>query len=119
MTETAEKVVGNGVAVDILPAPTRGAMSNDEMTIEDEVPEEELSEDELSDEDVPDELFDELKAFPPGAVQLEVGLQTFDDDVAAAIDRRTDFDFWRGLGIRLGQEEHWPWETLEAQVTRY
>jgi anaerobic selenocysteine-containing dehydrogenase len=29
-------------------------------------------------------------------------------------DRRTDFDFWRGLGVRLGQEQHWPWETLEA-----
>jgi len=29
-------------------------------------------------------------------------------------DRRTDFDFWRGLGIRSGQEEHWPWDTLEA-----
>lgn len=28
-------------------------------------------------------------------------------------DRRNDFDFWRGLGVRLGQEEHWPWETLE------
>jgi len=28
-------------------------------------------------------------------------------------DRRTDFHFWRGLGIRLGQQEHWPWETVE------
>lgn len=28
-------------------------------------------------------------------------------------ERRTDYDFWRGLGIRLGQEEHWPWKTLE------
>ncbi|MCL0095772.1 molybdopterin-dependent oxidoreductase [Dehalococcoidia bacterium] len=28
-------------------------------------------------------------------------------------DRRTDFDFWRGLGIHLGQEEFWPWQTLE------
>lgn len=28
-------------------------------------------------------------------------------------DRRTDFDLWRGLGIRLGQEEYWPWKTLE------
>ncbi len=28
-------------------------------------------------------------------------------------DRRTDFDFWRGLGVRLGQEEHWPWASLE------
>lgn len=28
-------------------------------------------------------------------------------------DHRTDFDFWRGLGIRLGQGEFWPWKTLE------
>ena len=28
-------------------------------------------------------------------------------------DHRLDFDFWRGLGIRLGQKEYWPWETLE------
>jgi len=27
-------------------------------------------------------------------------------------DRRDDFQFWRGLGIRLGQEEYWPWETV-------
>ncbi len=28
-------------------------------------------------------------------------------------DRRSDFDFWRGLGVRLGQAENWPWESLE------
>jgi len=28
-------------------------------------------------------------------------------------ERRTDFEFWRGLGIRLGQEKYWPWKTLE------
>ena len=28
-------------------------------------------------------------------------------------DRWTDFDFWRGLGVRLGQEEYWPWKTDE------
>jgi thiosulfate reductase / polysulfide reductase chain A len=28
-------------------------------------------------------------------------------------DRRTDYDLWRGLGMRLGQEEYWPWKTLE------
>ncbi len=40
---------------------------------------------------LPDALLDELARFPAGAVQLEVGLQTFDDDVAAIIARRTDF----------------------------
>jgi anaerobic selenocysteine-containing dehydrogenase len=25
----------------------------------------------------------------------------------------TDFDFYRGLGLRLGQEKYWPWNNLE------
>jgi anaerobic selenocysteine-containing dehydrogenase len=28
-------------------------------------------------------------------------------------DHRDDFDLWRGLGVRLGQAEFWPWKTLE------
>jgi thiosulfate reductase/polysulfide reductase chain A len=28
-------------------------------------------------------------------------------------ERRNTYDFWRGLGLRLGQQEHWPWETIE------
>lgn len=28
-------------------------------------------------------------------------------------DRRDDYDVWRGLGLQLGQEDDWPWETLE------
>jgi thiosulfate reductase / polysulfide reductase chain A len=28
-------------------------------------------------------------------------------------DRRTDYDFWRGLSIRMGHEEMWPWDNLE------
>jgi len=28
-------------------------------------------------------------------------------------DRRPEYDLWRGLGIRLGQEEYWPWPTLK------
>jgi len=28
-------------------------------------------------------------------------------------DRRDDYDFWRGLGLQLGQGDDWPWETLE------
>jgi thiosulfate reductase/polysulfide reductase chain A len=27
--------------------------------------------------------------------------------------RRDDYQFWRELGIRLGQEKHWPWKTME------
>jgi anaerobic selenocysteine-containing dehydrogenase len=28
-------------------------------------------------------------------------------------ERRSSFDFYRGLGVRLGQEEFWPWKTME------
>jgi anaerobic selenocysteine-containing dehydrogenase len=31
-------------------------------------------------------------------------------------ERRTEYDFWRGLGLRLGQEAYWPWETLEEAI---
>ncbi len=33
--------------------------------------------------------------------------------VSGAYDRRDDYDFWRGLGLKLGQDSDWPWETLE------
>ena len=59
MRGSAEKVVGNSVAVDILPAPTRGAMSNDEMSFEDEMSEEEISDDAMSDDLFDDEPVDE------------------------------------------------------------
>lgn len=41
---------------------------------------------------LPPALIDELAAFPPASVQLEVGLQTFNADVAKILERRTDFD---------------------------
>ncbi len=28
-------------------------------------------------------------------------------------ERRNSYDFYRGLGLRLGQEANWPWETVE------
>ena len=38
--------------------------------------------------------------------------------IAPLGERREDFQFWRGLGIRLGQEAHWPWRDLE-EVIKY
>ncbi len=38
----------------------------------------------------PEELREPLRAFPPGTLRLEVGIQTFDADVAAAIGRPSD-----------------------------
>jgi anaerobic selenocysteine-containing dehydrogenase len=31
-------------------------------------------------------------------------------------ERRTDYELWRGLGIRLGQQEYWPWKTSEEAI---
>lgn len=31
-------------------------------------------------------------------------------------DRRSDYDMFRALGVALGQEEHWPWETYEEAI---
>lgn len=36
-----------------------------------------------------------------------------DRAVPPEFDRRVDYDFFRGLAIRMGQEEYWPWETYE------
>lgn len=33
--------------------------------------------------------------------------------VEGEYDRRIDFDFYRELGVRLGQKEYWPFKTLE------
>ncbi|MFA6808956.1 MAG: molybdopterin-dependent oxidoreductase, partial [Eubacteriales bacterium] len=40
-------------------------------------------------------------------------LMTSQRAIQPMYERRNDFDFWRGLGIRLGQEDKWPWKTLE------
>ncbi|HSI06755.1 MAG TPA: DUF4080 domain-containing protein, partial [Myxococcota bacterium] len=77
---------------------------------------------------VPDRLPDSLRAllaqFPPGAVQLEVGVQTFNDEVAARIGRRQDvakleanFRYLReSTGVHLHADliAGLPGETLES-----
>lgn len=35
-----------------------------------------------------------------------------DQAVTPYYERHPDYDFWRGLGIRLGQADRWPWETF-------
>ncbi len=46
------------------------------------------------------------------------GEQALPASIPGEYDHRTDYEFLRGLGMRLGQEEYWPWETLE-QVYDY
>lgn len=44
---------------------------------------------------------------------IEVGNAILPSRIEGKFDRRDDYLFWSGLGRRLGQEEHWPWDTLE------
>lgn len=41
---------------------------------------------------LPDELRDRLRRFPPGMLRLEVGIQTFNREAAARINRRQDYE---------------------------
>lgn len=44
---------------------------------------------------------------------IEAGEAALPHQVHGKYDRRRDYDFWRGLGLRLGRAQYWPWETLE------
>lgn len=39
--------------------------------------------------------------------------QALPSSIPGSYDRRNDYDFWRELGIRVGQEKYWPADTLE------
>ncbi|SEM11065.1 Anaerobic selenocysteine-containing dehydrogenase [Syntrophus gentianae] len=45
---------------------------------------------------------------------VQIGEAAVPASVPGSYDRRNDYEFWRGLGVRLGQEKDWPWETFEA-----
>ncbi len=47
---------------------------------------------ELIPDRLPETLREVIRRFPPGALQFEVGIQTFDEEVAARINRRQDND---------------------------
>lgn len=40
----------------------------------------------------------------------------FPSYVEGEFDRRNGYDFWRGLGIRMGQEKFWPWPTKKEAL---
>lgn len=54
----------------------------------------------------PDELFTLIERFPPGSLQLEIGVQTFDEAVAARINRRQDNAAVERNLARLRRETH-------------
>jgi hypothetical protein len=73
---------------------------------------------------LPPELRESIARFPPGMVQLEVGIQTFNAEVAALISRRQDYtrleENFRYLRAQTGVHLHadliagLPGETLES-----
>jgi anaerobic selenocysteine-containing dehydrogenase len=44
---------------------------------------------------------------------IQAGEQALPATIPGEYEHKTDFEIMRGLAIRLGQEEYWPWETLE------
>ncbi len=48
--------------------------------------------------------------------RLEVGEQAMPNIAPGEYERRTDYDFWRGLGLRLGQQDRWPWEDFQKAL---
>jgi len=63
----------------------------------------------------------------PAASWLERPLCSTFEDMASVVfagerpitplgERRDEYEFWRELGVRLGQEDHWPWKTQEEVI---
>ena len=57
-----------------------------------------------------------MDTFTDYADYINIGLPVMPGTIPGECDRRTDYEFFRGLGIRLGQEEYWPWETPEKAM---
>ena len=73
---------------------------------------------------LPEELRDMIRAFPPGSLQFEVGIQTFNTGVAERIKRKQDYELTvQNLGFLLNETGSYihadliyglPGETLES-----
>ncbi len=44
---------------------------------------------------------------------VQVGEAAVPARVPGEYDRLNDYEFWRELGVRLGQQAYWPWKTFE------
>jgi thiosulfate reductase / polysulfide reductase chain A len=44
---------------------------------------------------------------------VQVGEAAVPARVPGEYERLNDYEFWRELGMRLGQQDHWPWKTFE------
>ncbi len=50
-------------------------------------------------------------------VPINAGEAALPAKIEGVCDRRNDYELYRGLGIRLGQEEYWQWENLEEALS--
>jgi thiosulfate reductase/polysulfide reductase chain A len=53
--------------------------------------------------------FSSVGAYP----LVQIGEAALPARVPGKYERWNDYEFWRALGLRLGQAEHWPWKTFE------
>lgn len=44
---------------------------------------------------------------------VQIGEAALPASVSGQYERLNDYEFWRELGLRLGQKEYWPWSTFE------
>ncbi|MGA1823859.1 MAG: molybdopterin-containing oxidoreductase family protein [bacterium] len=44
---------------------------------------------------------------------VQMGEAAVPSSIPDKYERLNDYEFWRGLGIRLGQRDYWPWKTFE------
>ena len=47
---------------------------------------------------------------------LYTGERVLPKSVPGKYDRKDDYEIWRSLAVRLGQEEYWPWKTTEEML---
>jgi anaerobic selenocysteine-containing dehydrogenase len=52
----------------------------------------------------------EFLGYSPHVIAGEAALPAV---IPGEYEHKTDFDVWRGLGLRLGLEKQWPWKNLE------
>ena len=54
-----------------------------------------------------------LSTFMDYGNAIAAGEAALPQKIEGEYEYKTDYEIWRELGIRLGQEEYWPWKTLE------
>lgn len=59
----------------------------------------------------------EIHTYNDFGQHIDMGGRILPAAVSGQWERKTDYEFFRGLGIRLGQEKYWPWKTLDEAMS--